>query len=176
MTSDLRYPIGPFDDRAPITADMRKPAIIVIAELPSRLTAAVAGLAQSQLDIAYRPGGWTVRQLVHHVADSHINAYVRTKLALTEQQPTIKPYDQESWAPLPDSRLPIDPSLSIVEGVHARWTELWRSLAPDQFERTFVHPEIGTVTLDFQLQMYSWHSRHHVAHITALRQREGWLA
>jgi hypothetical protein len=176
MTSDLRYPIGAFDDRAPITADMRKPAIVVIAELPSRLTAAVAGLAQSQLDIAYRPGGWTVRQLVHHVADSHINAYVRTKLALTEQQPTIKPYDQESWAPLPDSRLPIDPSLSIVEGVHARWTELWRSLAPDQFERTFVHPEIGTVTLDFQLQMYSWHSRHHLAHITALRQREGWLA
>jgi hypothetical protein len=155
---------------------MRKPAIVVIAELPSRLTAAVAGLAQSQLDIAYRPGGWTVRQLVHHVADSHINAYVRTKLALTEQQPTIKPYDQESWTPLPDSRLPIDPSLSIVEGVHARWTELWRSLAPDQFERTFVHPEIGTVTLDFQLQMYSWHSRHHLAHITALRQREGWLA
>jgi uncharacterized damage-inducible protein DinB len=176
MTSDLRYPIGPFDGRAAITPDMREPAIIAVAELPSRLTAAVTGLTQAQLDTPYRPNGWTVRQLVHHIADSHINAYARTKLGLTEREPTIKPYDQESWVTLVDSRLPIDHSRSILEGLHARWTELWRSLAPEEFGRTFLHPEIGIVTLDFQLQHYAWHSRHHVAHITALRQREGWLA
>lgn len=138
------------------------------------MRAAVAGLSQAQLDTPYRPDGWTVRQLVHHVADSHANGYVRLKLGLTEQEPMIKPYDQEAWALLPDSRLPIEISHAILDGVHARWTELWRSLAPGEFGRTFRHPEIGTVTLDFHLQMYGWHSRHHVAHITALRQREGW--
>ncbi|MGH9254223.1 MAG: YfiT family bacillithiol transferase [Vicinamibacterales bacterium] len=175
MTTDLRYPIGPFDDRAPVTPDMREPAITIIADLPSRLRAAVAGLSGVQLDTPYRPNGWTVRQVVHHVADSHVNAYIRTKLGLTEQEPTIKPYDQELWAPLADSRLPVDLSLMILDGVHARWAVLWRSLSPDQFARIFHHPEIGVVTLDSQLQMYAWHSRHHVAHITALRQREGWL-
>ena len=144
---DLRYPIGPFDDHAPITADMRQPAIATIAELPSRLKLAVAGLSDLQFDTPYRPNGWTVRQVVHHLADSHMNAYVRTKLCLTEHEPTIKPYDQDSWVPLADSRLPVDSSLSIVEGVHARWTELWRSLAPSQFARVFHHPEIGVVTL-----------------------------
>jgi hypothetical protein len=153
---------------------MREPAITAIAELPGRLRAAVAGLSHGQLDTPYRPGGWTVRQVVHHVADSHLNAYVRTKLGLTEREPTIKPYDQELWVPLADSRLPVDPSLMILDGMHARWAELWRSLTPDQFDRIFHHPEIGIVTLDAQLQMYAWHSRHHVAHITALRQREDW--
>ena len=172
---DLRYPIGPFDDPAPITADMRRLAITTIAELPFQLRRAVAGLLDSQLDTPYRPNGWTVRQVVHHVADSHMNAFVRTKLGLTEHQPTIKPYDQDSWVPLADSRLPVDLSLSIVDGVHARWSELWRSLTPPQFGRVFDHPEIGVVTLDSQLQMYAWHSRHHVAHITSLREREGWL-
>ena len=172
---DLRYPIGPFDDPAPITADMRRLAITTIAELPFQLRRAVAGLLDSQLDTPYRPNGWTVRQVVHHVADSHMNAFVRTKLGLTEHQPTIKPYDQDSWVPLADSRLPVDLSLSIVDGVHARWSELWRSLTPPQFGRVFHHPEIGVVTLDSQLQMYAWHSRHHVAHITSLREREGWL-
>ena len=172
---DLRYPIGPFDDPAPITADMRRLAITTIAELPFQLRRAVAGLLDSQLDTPYRPNGWTVRQVVHHVADSHMNAFVRTKLGLTEHQPTIKPYDQDSWVPLADSRLPVDLSLSIVDGVHARWSELWRSLTPPQFGRVFHHPEIGVVTLDSQLQMYAWHSRHHVAHITSLRERESWL-
>ena len=171
---DLRYPIGPFDDHAPITADMRLLAITTIAELPFQLKDAVAGLPDEHLDTPYRPNGWTVRQVVHHLADSHMNAYIRTKLCLTEHEPTIRPYDQDSWVPLADSRLPVDSSLSIVEGVHARWTELWRSLAPFQFARVFHHPEIGVVTLDEQLQMYAWHSRHHVAHITSLRER-GWI-
>lgn len=171
---DLRYPIGPFDDHAPVTPAMRQPAIATIAELPSQLKHAVAGLLDLQLDTPYRPNGWTVRQVVHHLADSHMNAYIRTKLGLTEHEPTIKPYDQDSWVPLADSRLPVDLSLSIVKGVHTRWTELWRSLTPSQFARVFHHPEIGPVTLDAQLQMYAWHSRHHVAHITSLRQRQGW--
>ena len=174
MSIDLRYPIGQFDDRAAITTEMRESAVAAIAELPSRMRAAIAGLSDAQLDTAYRQDGWTVRQLVHHVADSHVNAYVRTKLGLTEQEPTIKPYDQDLWVPLSDSRLPVDVSLWILDGVHARWTELWRSLTPAEFARIFRHPELGLVTLDSQLQMYAWHSRHHVAHITALRQREGW--
>lgn len=174
MTSDLRYPVGPFDLTAPVTPDLRAPAIAVIADLPARMRAAVAGLADAQLDTPYRPGGWTVRQVVHHVADSHMNGYIRTKLALTEQEPTIKPYDQDAWAPLPDNRLPIDVSLGILDGVHARWATVWRSLAPAQFARIFHHPEIGTVALDLQLQHYAWHCRHHVAHVTSLREREGW--
>lgn len=172
---DLRYPVGRFDPAAPVTSDMREPAIAAIAELPARMRAAVAGLADAQLDTPYRPGGWTVRQLVHHVADSHMNGYIRTKLALTEHEPTIKPYDQDAWAPLPDSRLPIDISLGVLDGVHARWTAVWRSLTPAHFARIFHHPEIGTVSLDLQLQHYAWHCRHHVAHITSLREREGWL-
>ena len=174
MSADLRYPIGRFDDRGPVTPETRASAISDIAQLPSRLAAAMAGLSGERLDTPYRPGGWTVRELVHHLADSHMNAYVRTKLGLTEQTPTVKPYDQNSWAVLADSRLPIDPSMMILEGVHARWTELWRSLALPQFGLIFQHPELGAVTLDAQLQMYAWHSRHHVAHITTLRQRQGW--
>jgi DinB family protein len=175
VTVDLRYPIGPFDYATPVTPEMRSPAITTLAELPARLRAAVDRLSDAQLDTPYRPGGWTVRQLVHHVADSHMNAYIRLKLAITEHEPTIKPYDQETWAPLPDSRLPIEISLKIVDGVHARLTELLRSLAPAQFARRFHHPEIGTLTIDSFLQGYAWHSRHHVAHITSLREREGWL-
>jgi DinB family protein len=174
VSTDLRYPIGRFDDGVPITAETREWAIVAIAELPSRMRVAVAGLADAQLDTVYRPGGWTVRQVVHHLADSHMNAYIRTKLALTEHEPTIKPYDQDSWVRLPDSGLPVDLSLFILGGLHTRWTTLWRSLTPPQFNRVFHHPEIGVVTLDSQLQMYAWHSRHHVAHLTALRQREGW--
>ncbi|MBI2188741.1 MAG: putative metal-dependent hydrolase [Acidobacteria bacterium] len=174
MTADLRYPVGQFDLTAPVTPEMRGPATGVIAELPRRMRAAVAGLSDARLDTPYRPGGWTVRQVVHHVADSHMNGYIRTKLALTEAAPTIKPYDQDAWTPLADSRLPIDISLGILDGVHARWAAVWRSLTPPQFERIFHHPEIGTVSLDLQLQHYAWHCHHHVAHITSLRQREGW--
>jgi hypothetical protein len=176
MTVDLRYPVGKFDWTAPVDPAMREPAIAAIAALPARMREAVAGLTEQQLDTPYRPGGWTVRQVVHHVADSHANAFIRMKLGLTENAPTIKPYDQDTWAALPDMMLPIDISLAIIDGVHARWAAICRSMSPAQFARTFNHPEIGAVTLDTQVQAYAWHSRHHVAHITSLRSRQGWLA
>jgi len=139
------------------------------------LRAAVAGLDNRQLDTPYRPGGWTVRQVVHHVADSHMNGLIRTKLALTESAPTIKPYDENAWAQLADARLPIDVSLPIIDGVHTRWVTVLRSLSPEQLQRTFVHPEHGrAMTIAYQVQHYAWHCRHHVGHITALRKREGW--
>ena len=172
--TDLRFPVGRFDPASAVTADMREPAIAVITDLPTRVREAVSGLTEAKLDTPYRPGGWTVRQVVHHVADSHAHAYIRMKFALTEDVPTIKPYDQETWAALPDSQLPVASSIAFLDGMHARWAALWRSLSPTQFGRRFNHPEIGLVSLDTQLQMYAWHSRHHVAHITSLRQREGW--
>jgi hypothetical protein len=141
VTSDLRYPIGRFDPAGPVSPDMRDPAIGIVEELPIRMRAAVTGLTEAQLETPYRPGGWTVRQLVHHVADSHMNGYIRTKLALTEHEPTIKPYDQDAWAPLPDSCLPIEISLRILDALHARWATIWRSLAPVQFERRFYTPK-----------------------------------
>jgi hypothetical protein len=173
--SDLSYPIGRFDYAAPGDPARRSEAVAAIEELPARLREAVAGLSDAQLDTRYRPGGWTVRQVVHHLADSHMNGLIRTKLALTEDVPTIKPYDENAWSAHPDMRLPIATSLAILDGLHARWTVLWRSLQDSDFARRFSHPELGrTLTLDTQLQSYAWHSRHHVAHITRLRQREGW--
>ena len=175
LSASLSYPIGTFDATARVDAAMREPALMAIAELPTRLRDAVNGLAGPQLDTPYRPGGWTVRQVVHHVADSHMNGFIRMKLALTEEMPTIKPYDEKSWAALPDSRLPIGLSLDIVEGLHIRWTALFPSLTEQQYARSFFHPERGhALTIDTHLQMYAWHSKHHVAHITSLRHREGW--
>ena len=173
-TIDLRYPVGRFDPAAPVDPAMRAPAIEAIADLPARMREAVSGLSDAQLDTPYRPGGWTVRQVVHHVADSHMNGLIRTKLALTEDVPTIKPYDENAWSTVPDMRLPIDVSLGLLDGLHTRWTAVWRALQPADFARQFVHPEIGTMSLDTQLQSYAWHSRHHVAHIAFLRQRQGW--
>ncbi len=171
----LKYPIGRFDRDPPIAPAARPGAIEVIATLPARMRAAVSGLQDAQLDTPYRPGGWTVRQLVHHVADSHMNGYIRLKLALTEENPTIKPYDQDRWAELLDSRLATETSLRLLDGIHTRWGSLYQALAPAEFARTFFHPETGVKqTLDQHLQMYAWHSRHHVAHITALRERERW--
>ena len=136
---------------------------------------AVAGLSDAQLDTPYRPGGWTVRQLVHHVADSHMNGFIRAKLALTEDEPTIKPYDQDRWVELADSQMPVDVSLQLLDAVHARWSALYRSLEPEQHARTFFHPETNAAfTLDQHLHLYAWHSRHHVAHIMSLRRRERW--
>jgi hypothetical protein len=172
--TDLRYPIGRYDPTSVPTPDMRAPAMTAVAELPARMRAAVDGLTDAQLDTPYRPDGWTVRQVVHHVVDSHANGFLRTKFALAEDTPTIKPYDEKVWARLPDARMPIDVSLVILDGLHARWTALWRAMTAADFARAFNHPEIGRVTLDQQLQGYAWHSRHHVAHITTLRQREGW--
>lgn len=174
MTVDLSYPVGRFDHQAARTPATRRAAIDDIAALPALLREAVRGLTDAQLDTPYRPGGWTVRQLVHHVADSHMNGYIRTKLALTEDNPTIKPYKQDAWAALADTTLPIDLSLGILDAVHRRWTAVNRSIADADFARTFTHPELGPLTLDRHTHLYGWHSRHHVAHVTSLRRREGW--
>jgi uncharacterized damage-inducible protein DinB len=175
MIDDLRYPTGRFTPVVP-TDQVRRAAIEELAVTPRQMREAVTGLTDAQLDTPYREGGWTVRQLVHHVPDSHLNAYVRLKLALTEDSPTIKPYDEKAWAALPDARMPVEVSLSLLDAVHARWVALFRAMTLEQFARAFSHPEYpdGLLTLDWLLQQYAWHSRHHVAHITALRRREGW--
>ena len=172
-STDPRYPLGPLDLTFTITPALRASAIDDIAALPERFRAAVAGLTDAQLDTPYREGGWTLRQLVHHVADSHMNGYLRLKLGLTEERPTIKPYEQARWAELPDSRLPITASLNLLDRLHERWTVLWRALDQAAFERTFLHPELGPLTLDRHLQIYAWHSRHHTAHAVALRTARG---
>ena len=176
MSNDPRYPIGPFERRDSLSEDERQAMFADIAAAPAKMRAAVAGLTEEQLDTPYRDGGWTVRQVVHHVPDSHLNAYCRLKLALTEEQPTIRAYDESTWAKLDDSRLtPIEVSLTLLESLHARWMTLFRSMKPEDFRRTFRHPEHdGTPTLDWLVAMYSWHGRHHVGHITSLRQRMGW--
>ena len=172
--TDLRFPIGEFVMPSSVTPQLRTAAISAIADMPARMREAVRGLSETQLDTPYRPGGWTVRQVVHHVPDSHLNAYVRVKLALTEDNPTIKPYDQDAFAGLPDQKLPVDVSLSLVDSLHARWVAVLKALTPQQFARPLYHPEIGAITIDYLVQTYGWHSRHHVAHITRLREREGW--
>lgn len=169
---DLRYPIGNFnhEDTTPRTDHLK-----TITELPAKLTAAVAGLSDDQLDTPYRPDGWTLRQTVHHVADSHINSLCRFKLALTEDEPpTIRPYYEERWAELGDSKMPVDVSLAIVDGVHRRWVSLLESMSDADYQREFVHPETGKWTLEKALALYAWHSRHHTAHITSTRDRNGW--
>jgi hypothetical protein len=176
MPSDLQYPIGKPDLSAPATADNRDRWIAEVAAGPGALRRAVAGLSPAQLDTPYRPGGWTVRQVVHHVPDSHANAYIRFKQALTVDDPTIMAYDEARWAELPDSKLvPIDVSLNMLDTVHTRWLALMRAMPEDGWARGYVHPEYQKrFTLGQALNLYAWHSRHHVAHITALRGREGW--
>ncbi len=173
--TDLRYPIGEFSYPGEETADERRRAIDEIEATPVRLRAAVQGLSPQQLDTPYRPGGWTVRQVVHHVPDSHLNAYTRFKLALTEDEPTIKPYDEARWAELADVRTaPLGVSFRLLEALHQRWVLLLRSLRPEDFRRTLRHPQQGVMTLEQMLCYYAWHGRHHVAHITSLRERMGW--
>lgn len=172
---DLQYPIGRFEWSGKNTAEEQRRYIDEIEQAPAQLRAAVSGLSDQQLDTPYRPGGWTVRQVVHHVPDSHVNAYTRFRLALTEDEPTIKPYDEGQWAELPDARsAPVGPSLVLLESLHARWILLLRGLGEQDFARRFRHPELGTVNLERYLAVYAWHGRHHVAHITALRERSGW--
>ncbi len=172
MSQDLRYPIGNFEiakfgDRAE--------NLTTINELPSKLRAAVDGLSEEQIDTRYRPGGWTVRQTVHHIADSHMNSQIRFKLALTEDEPpTIKPYYEDRWAELADSRLPVEVSLTLVDAIHNRWTTLLGSMSEADFKKSFIHPETGPWTLEGALALYAWHSRHHTSHITGLRERMGW--
>jgi uncharacterized damage-inducible protein DinB len=175
VTESLRYPVGKFAFPATVSEARKKEWLDAVAATPAQLRAAVAGLNDAQLDTPYRPGGWTVRQVVHHLADSHMNSYVRCRLALTEDVPTIKPYDEARWAELLDARTgPVETSLSLLEALHKRWVVLLQSLAPADLQRTFRHPERGLMTLEKNLALYAWHGRHHVAHITALRQRQGW--
>lgn len=172
---DPRYPIGSFEMPAAISAPVREEAIAALAAAPAQLRAAVSGLTDAQLDTRYRDHGWTARQVVHHLADSHVNAYVRLRLALTETEPTIRPYDEARWAELVDARSgPLAPSLALLDALHERWVSLWRSLRTEDFSRMIVHPEHGTRNVDWLLFLYAWHGRHHTAHITSLRSREGW--
>ena len=171
---DPRYPIGRFERPAVITSDDRLHAIETLAEAPEMLRNAVDGLDTAQLSTPYREGGWTVRQVVHHVADSHMNAFIRMRMALTEDWPTIKPYDEEAWAKLRDAAAPVEWSLELVESLHARWVMMLQSLSEEQWKRGFNHPENGPITLDMTTLTYAWHSMHHVAHITHLRAKEEW--
>ena len=175
MEPDLRFPIGEFKRIANTTEEHRRQFIEAIDDAPGHLADAVAGLNSQQLDTPYRPGGWTVRQVVHHIPDSHMNAFVRFKLALTEDAPVIKPYNEALWAELADGKkTPTLVSLVLLESLHARWVLLLRSLGPADWARKLRHPEMGTMTLDDVLALYAWHGRHHVAHITSLRERNGW--
>jgi len=173
--SDPRFPIGKCSYSGPLTEAQRAGHITEIEKAPAALRAAVAGLNDSQLDTAYRDGGWTVRQVTHHLPDSHVNAYIRFKLALTEDEPTIKPYAEDRWAQLADTRTtPVEVSLVLLESLHARWVRLLRSLGAEDWKKQFRHPELGMVSLDRSLVLYSWHGTHHVAHITQLRKKMGW--
>lgn len=171
---DLKYPIGPFQLEDGFSSDVISGWIKEIEELPVLLREAVEGLDDEQLDTAYRPGGWTVRQVVHHLADSHMNSYVRFKLALTEETPVIKPYDETKWAELADYALPVAPSLILLDTLHKRWTCLLHSLTPADMEKTFVHPDSGEVSVGETIGLYAWHGKHHLAHITSLHQPKSW--
>ena len=175
MTDDLRYPVGPFTFEGKLSDEQISQAIDEIAQAPARLRAAVDGLSAEQLDTNYRPGGWTVRQVVHHLPDSHLNSYIRFKLALTEDQPTIKPYDENSWSALSDAQTaPPEISLDLFEALHRRFVIVLKSLERKDLARAFLHPDIGVVSLEKNIALYAWHGRHHVAHITSLAERMGW--
>ena len=169
---DRQYPTGKFKFDPNVTPDKRRESISAIGSLPNELKHA---LKTAKLDTPYREGGWTVRQVVHHVPDSHVNAYIRLRLALTEEQPTIKPYDENQWAQLYDAKTgPVEMSLALLDAVHDRWVRLLRALSGDQFGRVFIHPEHGPRTVDWLVFLYAWHGRHHVAHITELRKQRSW--
>jgi uncharacterized damage-inducible protein DinB len=173
--TDLRFPVGKFLFEGPLTEEQKQASLDEIELTPAKLRAAIKGLSEAQLDTPYRPGGWTVRQVVHHLPDSHMNSYVRFKLALTEDEPTIKPYAEDRWAELADTKAtPVEVSLTLLESLHDRWARLLRSLSPNDWKRTFRHPEMGAMTLEKTLALYAWHGRHHVAHITSLREKSGW--
>lgn len=171
---DPRYPVGKFDRPTSVPTAERERMFREFEATPAAMRAAVAGLSDGQLDTPYRDGGWTVRQVVHHVPDSHFNAYCRFKLALTEESPVIKTYEEARWAELPDSRAPIGMSLTLLDALHQRWVLLLRGMAESDWSRTFKHPEWGDIRLDVTLALYEWHCRHHVGHITALRRARGW--
>lgn len=173
--SDPRYPIGKFEFSGSTDEAQRGKLIDQIAKTPAALRAAIQGLSAQQMETPYREGGWTVRQVIHHVPESHMNAYIRFKLGLTEDDPTIKPYMEDRWAKTEEVRsTPVEVSLTMLDSLHDRWVRLLRSLKPEEWKRTFRHPELGTVSLEKSLALYAWHGRHHTAHITELRKRMGW--
>jgi uncharacterized damage-inducible protein DinB len=172
---DARYPIGKFAMPQEITLPLRQTAIEETAALPGKLRSAVHGLTDKQLDTPYREAGWTVRQVVHHVADSHMNAYIRLRLALTEVDPTIRPYQESAWAKLEDAEhAPPEVSLQLLDSLHQRWTRLLRSLKAEDYARRLIHPEAGPRNVDWLLFLYAWHGRHHTAHITELCKQKNW--
>ena len=172
---DLQYPVGRFDAAAEVPHGARAALIESIATTPARLRAAVTGLTEGQLDTPYRDAGWTARQVVHHVADSHMNAYTRFRLAITESEPTIRPYNEKLWADLSDAAsAPVEISLALLDALHVRLDLLLRALTADDYERRLHHPDNGPMTIGSLLRLYEWHGRHHVAHITGLRGRMGW--
>ena len=173
--SDPRFPIGKFNYEGPPSEEQRRQFISEIEQTPAAFRAAVQGLSAQQIETPYRDGGWTVRQVVHHVPESHMNAYIRFKLALTEDEPTIKPYEQQLWAELADVQtVPVEASLTLLDALHIRFVELLRTMKPEDWKRTFRHPELGVGPLEKNLALYAWHGKHHVAHITELRERMGW--
>lgn len=173
--ADPRYPVGKFTYEGPPSEEQRNKLVGEIAQTPAALRAAVKGLSAEQIETPYRDGGWTVRQVVHHVPESHMNAYIRFKLALTEDEPTIKPYMEDRWAKLPDVQsTPLEVSLALLESLHDRWVRMLKAITPEEWKRTFQHPELGLMPLEKNLCLYSWHGRHHVAHVTELRKRMGW--
>lgn len=172
---DERYPTGKFTPKGKaLTPEERTERIERIRNLPQEICEAVEGLDDAQLDTPYREGGWSPRQIVHHLADSHLNAFIRLKLGLTEERPTIKPYDQAAWASLPDSEEPVGTSLAILDGLHARWAGLLDTLDDEDFALPLVHPEMGDIDMDFLLDLYAWHGHHHTTQVVRLREREGW--
>jgi len=171
----LQYPIGRFHLPDSSTPGERKEWIRAIAKTPTALRRAISGLTPDELDSPYREGGWTVRQVVHHYADDHMNSYIRFKLALTENEPAVKSYSEPLWAEVPDARTgPVEPSLKLLEALHERWVSAWQSLQPAEWKRAFLHPDRGPVTLDQLACLYAWHGRHHVTQIERLRERKGW--
>jgi DinB superfamily len=172
--TELQYPVGKFERPSKYHPHEIEEFIAILEQLPAQMRAAVSGLTDSQLETPYRPEGWTLRQVVHHVPDSHMNSFVRFKLALTEENPTIKPYDEAAWAFLSDSSLPVQVSLDLLEALHARWVILLRAIKLEDWKRTFNHPQNGAMTLEYALALYAWHSRHHLAHITKTRESLGW--
>jgi uncharacterized damage-inducible protein DinB len=173
--SDLRYPIGKFSYSGPPSDEQKQQFLSDVEQTPTRLRAALRGLSDQQLDTPYRDGGWTLRQLAHHVPDSHMNSYIRFKLALTEDDPTIKPYKENIWAELPEAKhAPIEVSMALLDSLHQRWLLMLNKLTAAEWKRTFRHPELGSMSLEKNLALYAWHGRHHTAHVTALREKMGW--